>query len=448
MSITEFRPEPSPVEWFDQVPRSIRRLTFIGLLTMIVAFGGFGAWAFMAPLAAAIITQGSFVATGNNKQVQHLEGGIINKILVAEGDTVTEGQPLIELDRTSVRARLRELFLRRARLEIVTSRLLAQFNGDDSFDVPTFLTGYSDDPEIRQMIFNQNLSFDSSKAKIAQDIGLLESNMLALKSRKEGFQAQLQALEAQIALLDEDITSQADLLTKGLTQRSQVNSLSRARADGIGQIGQLNAEILEVDALLAKHEQQIQQVMVEQRKALLDELQSAENELDTVRENYNRALEVDGRSVILSPVSGTVVQMNYNTPGGVIESGKTIAEILPSGAPLIIEAKLPRTDIDSVKVGQHATVNLVALNRRTTPVLNGRVIYLSADAVTDKSELIPREVYLTRIHLSAEEVARVKDFRPTSGMPAQVMIQTAERTFFEYITKPITDSMTRAFREQ
>lgn len=140
--------------------------------------------------------------------------------------------------------------------------------------------------------------------------------------------------------------------------------------------------------------------------------------------------------------------MTYNTPGGVIESGKTIAEILPADAPLIIETKLPRTDIDSVKIGQPATVRLVALNQRTTPVLNGTVYYVSADALPDESELMPQEVYLARVRIPPEEIARVRNFAPTPGMPAEVMIETAERTFFEYLSKPITDSMSRAFREQ
>ncbi|WP_236544455.1 HlyD family type I secretion periplasmic adaptor subunit [Roseovarius atlanticus] len=448
MSRIKMQTLPVETRWFAEVPRSIRRFTFVGLTVMLTSFGGFGAWAFKAPLAAAVITQGSFVAIGNNQFVQHLEGGIIQDILVSEGERVAEGQAIIQLDKTAAQAKLRELYLRRARLETVAARLLAEYNGADSFTVPPFLSGGADDPAVQQILSNQRLNFESSKAKIAKDIGLLESNMLALNSRKEGFLAQQGALEQQIALLKEDIAAQSALLDKGLTQKSQLNSLYRAQADGLGQIGQLQAEIHEVDALLAKHEQQIEQVVVEHRKAALDELQSAENELDTVRENYNRALEVHARSSIVSPVAGTVVRMTYNTPGGVIESGKTIAEILPANAPLIIETKLPRTDIDSVKIGQSATVRLVALNQRTTPVLNGTVYYVSADALPDESELMPQEVYLARVRIPPEEIARVRNFAPTPGMPAEVMIQTAERTFFEYLSKPITDSMSRAFREQ
>jgi HlyD family secretion protein len=140
--------------------------------------------------------------------------------------------------------------------------------------------------------------------------------------------------------------------------------------------------------------------------------------------------------------------MHYHTAGGVIEPGKPIAEILPANAPLIIEAQVARTDIDSVRMGQHAIVRLIALNQRTTPVLTGEVIYLSADALLEDVAGQPREVYLARVSIPADELARVPGFAPTPGMPVEVMIQTQARTFAQYITKPVTDSFSRAFREQ
>jgi HlyD family secretion protein len=151
---------------------------------------------------------------------------------------------------------------------------------------------------------------------------------------------------------------------------------------------------------------------------------------------------------VLAPVSGTVVRLYYHTAGGVVESGRPILEILPESEPLIIEVQIPRNDIDSVRTGQPATVRLTALNQRTTPVLNGEVFYVSADSITDTSTGVPAEVYVARISLSVDEIRRVRQFTPTPGMPAQIMIQTAERTFAQYLAKPIADSMTRAFREQ
>ncbi len=140
--------------------------------------------------------------------------------------------------------------------------------------------------------------------------------------------------------------------------------------------------------------------------------------------------------------------MHYHTAGGVVESGKSIAEILPTDVPLIIETQVPRTDIDSVRKGQHAIVRLTALNQRTTPVLNGKVFYVSADSLPDVTPMQRREVYIARVSLDASEIRRVPGFSPTPGMPAQIMIQTAERTFFDYLSRPVVNSMQRAFRER
>ena len=161
------------------------------------------------------------------------------------------------------------------------------------------------------------------------------------------------------------------------------------------------------------------------------------------------AQDVLRRAIINAPVSGTIIRMHYHTAGGVIEGGKTILEILPTGVPLIIEAQVPRTEIDSIRVGQDAIVRLTALNQRTTPILQGKVFYVSADSLPDKnSKIADREVYLARMSLAASEIQRVPGFTPTPGMPAEIMIKTAERTFFDYLTRPIVDSMSRAFRER
>ena len=435
-------------EWYSSVPRSISKHVTVGLLVLGLSFGGFGAWAFRAPLAAAVISPGTFVATGNNQTVQHLEGGIIREILVTEGARVEKGDPLIRLDETAAEARLRELFLRRARLEIMTTRLLAEYHGQNDMPIPDFLQQEADDPAVSEIIRNQELNFEVSKMKTSKDISILQSNITALENRLEGYKAQHQSLEEQIAYLDEDIATQSALFEKRLVSKSQINSLQRARAEGIGQKGRILSQIAETHEMISKQRSQIEQARTAHKEAALDELQVTEGELDSVREQYRNAFSIRQRATIEAPVTGTVVRMNYNTPGGVIESGKSIAEILPAGAPLIIETEVPRKNIDSVQIGQTATVRLTALNQRTTPVLTGEVFYVSADALPDTTQMTPREVYLARVRLTATELNRVKGFTPTPGMPAEVMIQAAERTFFEYLSKPIVDSMSRAFRER
>ncbi len=440
--------ESEHTEWYREVPRSIKTHTISGILLMAVSFGGFGVWAFGAPLAAAVISQGSFVATGQNKTVQHLEGGIIKEILVNEGDKVKAGQPIIQLDGTAARANDRQLFLRRARLEAISARLHAEQEEKPTLEVPDFLRTSAGDPEVQAIIQSQILNFEGTSKKIKSDVLMLESNIQALEFRSEGYESQKQSMERQIYFLKDELAGKQSLLNDGLIRKNEVNALQRAIADAEGQVGRLSSEVSESHAEKAKYSEQISQTRAAYRQAALDELQSIEAELDAINEQYRNAENVLKRSSIDAPVDGTIVRLFYHTPGGVIESGKNIAEIIPTNVPLIIETQIPRADIDSVHVGQDAVVNLTALNQRTTPVLNGKVVYVSADAIPDPKTPTSKEVYIARIGLSSSELTRVKGFSPTPGMPVQVMIQTAERTFVNYITKPIADSMSRAFREQ
>jgi len=438
----------SHIEWYTDVPRSIHRQTMVGLLLLVITFGGFGAWAFTAPLAAAVVAQGSFVATGQNKIIQHLEGGIIKEILVNEGDHVEAGQPIIRLDETSAQANERSMLFRRARLEAINARLMAEYNGSETLEFPDWLKEQGHDPEINAILESQLISFQSSRRKLESDLQLLRSNMESLEFRAEGYETQRKSMTRQAALLQEELAGKMTLLDSGFIRKTETNAVRRAIADAEGQIGRLGSEVSETMSQIKKHREQIAQTEASYRQAAVDELQAIAAELDNVREQSRSAENVLERITINAPVSGTVVRMHYHTAGGVIESGKGIAEILPTDVPLIIETQVPRTDIDSVRAGQDAIVRLTALNQRTTPVLNGKVYYVSADSLPDVTPTEQREVYIARVSLDPSEIQRVPGFSPTPGMPAEIMIQTAERTFFDYLSRPIIDSMQRAFRER
>lgn len=435
-------------EWYSDVPRSVSKFVTFGLLLLGFTFGGFGLWAFRAPLAAAVISQGSFVATGSNKIVQHLEGGIIKEILVSEGDQVTAGQPIMLLDETSALANKRELFLRRVRLEAMETRILGEYQQKTQLIFPDHLEALHADFDVASMLDAQTVIFNAATEQLRNDITLLTQSIEALKVRAEGYGQQLRAERMQLSILREDFQSKSTLLERGLVRKSEVNTIRRAIAETEGQVGRLAAEIDEIDEVTKRYESQIAQTVSERQSKQLNELQAVQSELESVREQSRKAENVLKRSAVLAPVAGTVVRQYYHTAGGVVESGKAIAEILPTGAPLIIEVQIPRTEIDVVRKGQAATVRLTALNQRTTPILEGEVYYVSADAILDRSQETPREIYVARVSVAPEELDRVRGFSPTPGMPVEIMIQTEARTFMQYLMKPVTDSMTRAFREQ
>lgn len=222
------------IEWYSEVPRSIWKQTAVGLLLIAVAFGGFGTWASTAPLASAIIAQGSFVATGQNKIVQHLEGGIIKEILVSEGDHVSLDQPLIKLDETAAQTNERQLFLRKARLEAISARLNAEVQGSPSIQFPPIVLDNRYDPEITPIMESQQLNFEAAERKRDSEIALFDQNKKAMEFRNEGIDEQISSVRRQLQFLKEEYLGKQKLLDQGLIRGTEVKAIQRAMADADG----------------------------------------------------------------------------------------------------------------------------------------------------------------------------------------------------------------------
>lgn len=440
--------EQGQIEWYSEVPRSIRMYSMTGLAVLFASFGGFGYWAGTAPLASAIIAQGSFVATGNNKIIQHLEGGIIKEMMVGEGDVVKEGDILLTLDKTAALSNERMLKLKRLRLETIVTRLRAEAQGAKTFKIPEIVMVEASDPDVNSIIQSQNVVFHSKLNKLEEQLNLTEKNIKSLEFRYTGYQGQKAAFERQQALLEQERDAKQKLAKDGVIRKTDMLALERAIADAMGDIARLDGEMNQSEAEIAKFRQEAIIAVNSNKQAALDALETAESDLDSVRQQLREAAQVLDRTVIRSPVNGTVIRSYYHTAGGVITTGKPIMEILPAHVPLILEAQVLRTSIDQLHEGQTAAIRLSALNRRTTPVLNGKVFYVSADSIEENAGLQVKDVYIVRVQVPDEEIAKVHGFHPVPGMPADVLIQTSERTFFEYLVKPVEDSMSRAFKER
>jgi HlyD family secretion protein len=447
MSTTMIGDQP----WHVDLPRSTRGLTIAGMVVMATTIMGFGVWGGTAPIAGAVVASGVFVATGQNKTVQHLEGGMIRDIMVHEGDTVEAGQILVELDQTTAKAEMQRLFLRDARLTAVDSRLQAQVREEPEVHFPPQLTADSKDPQIRSIVSSQILAFTAQRNNTNSEIAGIEDSINALNERIAGSKVQLDGVRRQIALVEEDIKTKEHLLAAGLVRKPDVLLLQRNQANLEGEVGRIMGDIGDSKERIARAVEQINGVRKTAIKTAVEQMHEIRGEMVDVRERMLSAKGVLDRTTIRAPVKGVVVKLRFHTRGGVVEPGKPIMELLPLNEPLIIEARVRPQDIDSVKHGQEAMVRLTALSQRVTPMVSGDVIYLSADTVADEKksqQTGPSDIYVIRVRLHNSEVAAIHGFNPTPGMPAEVFVKTSERTFFQYIMKPIEDSMSRAFRER
>lgn len=441
--------------WHRHVPDRISAPTVAGI-AIVAAWGlGFGLWALIAPLDGAVVASGSFVATGQNKQIQHLEGGIIRDMLVREGDVVEAGQTLVLLDDTAAKAKLRRLTLREYRLLTAQVRLEAQIDGKDDFALPAALTSRSNDPEVAQIYERQRMEIRARRQNQADEEQVLRKEVAALKESIRGYEAQTSSVVQRLKLFSEELADKKTLLDRQLARKTEVMALRRAEADLVGSRGELLGRIADSRQRIARAEQQISELRSAALQKAVEELRETESELDDVREQVGATRDVVQRVNIRSPERGVIVRVNYHTRGAVVAPGAAILELLPVDDKLVIEGRIYPNDISHVHEGQDALVRLTALNQRLTPVIAARVVYVSADAIAEQQgqQQSPtlsfhHQSYIVRVKLDDDDVARtIGEFQPTPGMPADVYIKTGERTFIEYMLRPLLDSFSRAFRE-
>ena len=397
------------------------------------------------------------MATGQNKLVQHFEGGIVREIAVKEGDVVEANQVLVRMDDTAAKSRLRRLVLKNYRSIAMKARLEAEMGPSGTIETPAAFNGSGRDPEIEAILERQRAELQARQVSRATEEAVLKMQIAGLEESIRGYEAQVQSTKDRIALFAEELKDKNMLLGQQLVRKTDVLALRRSEASLGGDLGEYLGRIADSKERIAQANEKIAQVHSTALRDIIKELRETETELDDLEEQIRAAQYVVDRVEVRSPVHGIVVKKNFHTPGGVVSPGAVILELLPIGDERIIEAHVNPKDISHVSVGQQALVRLSALNQRTTPMVGASVIYVSADTLAEQVQVrtetrsdsdTRREFYVVRVRLDQVDILRrMPEFIPTPGMPADVYIKTGERTFFEYIMKPVFDSFSRAFRE-
>ena len=394
---------------------------------------------------------GSFVPRAD-KHVQHLEGGILRDVLVKEGDLVESETATAQLDDTAATSKLRRLQLRNHRLSVM-KRGGGGAGRRSTFTVPDSLAA---DAMIRGSAHHRAAGARAACAphKLTNEEEVLRKRSPACRSTG-GYNAQADSTKERLSLFTEELRDKQRLLAQQLVRRGEVLALRRSEAALTGDLGETLARLGDVKERIARAEQQIAQLRSAAMQKTIEELRTTETELDDLQEQIRAARNVVERIEVRAPVRGIVVKLNHHTPGGVVGAGAVILELLPVNDELVIEARLDPSEIWHVKNGQEALVRLTALNQRLTPMVQGKVIYLSAthgrvmerqlqDEPCRSSSAVLRRARCAWIKGTAR---KVHAFQPTPGMPADVFIKTGQRTFFDYIMRPVWDSFSRAFRE-
>jgi epimerase transport system membrane fusion protein len=421
-----------------------RSVRLIGAVIVFVTFGIFGTWAFLAPLDSSALAPGVVVVKSYKKTVQHLDGGIVAKILAKDGDLVKEGDPLLILDDTQIKAQLEIARGQYITLAAQVARLKAERNLLKQVEYPEILNNPSDPRTIEAKRAEDNV-FHSRINAHDGEIAVLNQRISQISSKIKGLQGQVDSKKQLVNSYAEEMRDLQELLAEGFADKQRLRDIERNHALQSGEIAQLNAEIATNQMLISETRLQILQIQKQFQEEVAGKLSEAQAQLNDVSERVTASQDKLDRVVIKSPASGMVLGLSVHTENGVINPGHAILDIVPQDAELIIEAQVSPMDIDRVAVGLQAEVRFSAFKQSQTPKMNGNVIHLSADRLVDEKTNEP--YYQARIELTPESRKDLGKLQLLPGMPAEVLIKTGERTLFEYLAQPATNAFARALIE-
>lgn len=419
----------------------------VGLVGLVLLVGGFGAWAGLTTISGAIIAPGRIEVDQNRQVVQHPDGGVVAAIEVEEGASVRAGDVLIRLDGTQIASQLAitegelfEIMSRRGRLE-------AERDGatEIGFD-PLLDDAAARRPDVARLMQGQARLFAARAESTAREIEQLDKRRGQISSQIEGIRAQQSALQRQLALIEQELTDQRTLLEKGLAQATRVLALEREAARLSGQAGELTASEAQARGRITEIDIEIVKLGSRRREEAITTLRDLQYRELELMEKRRALVEQMDRLDIRAPVDGVVYDMAIFALRAVVRPAEPVLYVVPQDRPLIIDAQIEPIHIDKVHVGQEVLLRFPALDQRRTPELTGEVRQISADAFTDEGTR--QSFYRARIVLSEGEQARLPDgVVLIPGMPVETFLRTAGHTPIAYLTKPLTDYFTRAFRQ-
>ena len=423
------------------------RVIKLGLWILAIGFGGFFVWTVFAPLDEGVPAPGVVSVESKRKRIDHLTGGIVEKILVREGQQVREGEAIVVLNETQARAALNAIESQWRIGSATAARLQAERAGLKAIQFPKGLTDASGEPEVSAAMRAQTELFRSRRSALEGELAIIRESTRGLEVQLKSLDQLLAGREKQVLLFNEQMTSFRKLHSEKFVSRNQLIEIERQLAEVQTKQSEDFANIAGVKARLAEFRMRGAQREIEYRREVETQLTEVQKEVATLGERLAAQRDTYSRLVLRAPVAGTVVDLAFHTVGGIIKPGDRIVDIVPSGDEFIMEAQVPTQYIDRVHAGLAAEVHLDAyLGRVTAPVVSGKVLVVSADALSDQRT--GAQYYTMRVSVPGSELSKLGSLQVQPGMRGTVMVKTGERSLLTYLLRPLFRSFSTSMGER
>lgn len=416
----------------------------IGWVLIALVFGGLIGWSVLAPFEGAVMAHGSVGVESRHKAIQHLEGGIVAEIAVRDGDHVEEGQLLLRLDGTPIRAQLDNVEARLVDLLAREARLIAERDDLPEAALRTVSPEIAALPGLAAAEANQSALFATRAESRRTQVSILEQRISQLRESMSGIEAEMLSKIEQTRLIDDELTGLQTLLRDGLAQRPQVLALQREKSSLLGQIDALRAQNAATEVKIGETRLEILGNTEGFREEVIAQLNEVQTEIAALLSERAAAVDRLQRLDIRAPRAGIVLGSRTHTLGGVIAPGDPVMHIVPDNDELVTLVRVMPQDIDKIYPGQPARLRFSAFSADSTPEVTATVKTVSADTVQDPQSGM--SYYEVTIELP-DQTPLGEDFEILPGMPVEAMMQTESRNVLSYLVKPLTDSMNRTFRE-
>jgi len=423
-----------------------RGVARIGYAIIGITFVGLLGWAALAPLDSAVIANGIVSAEGNRKTIQHLEGGMLRKILVREGEKVKAGQVLFELDPTQANAAAGITRNQYIALKAMEARMLAERDQRSSIVFPAELTNQRTDPMVARAIADEQAQFVERRQTLQGQTDLMNAQRDQYQSEIDGIDRQTQGLKDQLGYINDELNDLKKIYDKGLVPRPRLLALEREQANLSGSIGRLTADRAKAVQGAGETQLKIRQIKQQFFEEVSQNITETRVKLAEVTEKEVVASDAQKRINIVSPVNGTAQNLRFFTEGAVVRPAEPMVDIAPDDEAFVIQGHFAPTDVDNVHPGMVTEVRLPAFHSRRIPILSGRIESLSRDRLTDPEGKTAYFLGIVRVDL--KQLPPEFRAKVTAGMPAQVIVPTGERTVLQYLFSPLRDTLRTTMREE